>query len=145
MMTQSRLQEENQILDHYLGRNAYSFGGLNTSKPFLKAIVKTNNNKLYVLYYDLSSFPSTKPEVYVTQMLYTKSGSPMNSPNGTNHTLQSWNGWTQLCHYADDQWTPYITLWHVYMKCRVWLEMYQTHLRTGRSMGSMLKHQRSHV
>ena len=145
MMTQSRSRDENMILDHYLGPKAYAFGGTGTSSPYLKAAVKTNNGKVYVLYYDLSTFPTTKPKVYVTQMLYTKSGEPMNSPNGVNHTLSSWNNWTQLCHYSDTQWTPDITLWHVYLKCRVWLEIYQTHLRTGKTMESMLKHQTSHV
>ena len=144
-MTQSRLHEENQILDYYLGTKAFSFGNINTNSPFLKALVTTNNHKVYILYFDLSTFPSTKPKVFVTKMLYTRNGSPMNSPSGENHTLSSWNGWTQLCHYADDQWTTDVSLWHVYLKCRVWLEMNQTHLRTGRTLGSLLKHQTSHV
>ena len=145
MMTSERYYNENMILDHYLGPKAYSFGGIGTSRPFLKAGVRTNNGKVYVLYYDLSTFPSTKPKVYVTQMLRTKKGELMDSPSAYNHTLTSWNNWTQLCHYSDDQWTPDITLWHVYLKCRVWLEVYQTHLRTGRDIGGILNHQKSHV
>ena len=103
MMTNERFNQETQILDHYLGRSmgqkSFAFNGLSS----LKAVVKTNNNKVYVLYFDLSTFPVTKPKVYVTQMLYTKNGAPMDSPDGANHTLSSWNGWTQLCHYADNQ------------------------------------------
>ena len=145
MMTQARFNDENMILSHYLGPKAFAFSGLNTCQPVLKAVVKTNNGKVYVLHYNLSNFPAAKPSVYVTQMLYTKNGEPMNSPSAPNHTLDSWNGWTQLCHYSSDQWTTDITLWHIYLKCRVWLEVYQTHLRTGRTMDSILKHQTSHV
>lgn len=145
MMTQARFNDENMILSHYLGPKAFAFSGLNTLQPVLKAVVKTNNGKVYVLHYNLSNFPAAKPSVYVTQMLYTKNGEPMNSPSAPNHTLDSWNGWTQLCHYSSDQWTTDITLWHIYLKCRVWLEVYQTHLRTGRTMDSILKHQTSHV
>ena len=145
MMTQARFNDENMILSHYLGPKAFAFSGLNTFQPGLKAVVKTNNGKVYVLHYNLSNFPAAKPSVYVTQMLYTKNGEPMNSPSAPNHTLDSWNGWTQLCHYSSDQWTTDITLWHIYLKCRVWLEVYQTHLRTGRTMDSILKHQTSHV
>lgn len=144
-MTYQRYHDENAILDNYLGARQYSFGGMDTNRPFLKIAVKTNNGKVYVLYYDLSTIPSTKPKVYVTQMLRTQRGELMDSPNAANHTLTSWNNWTQLCHYADDQWTPDITLWHVFLKCRVWLEVYQTHLRTGVDMGRLLKHQTSHV
>ena len=145
MMTSERHHKENIVLEHYLGPKAYSFGGIGTSQPFLKAGVKTNNGNVYVLYYDLSTFPSTKPKVYVTQMLCTRNGELMDSKSSSNCTLTSWNNWTQLCLFSDALWTPDITLWHVYLKCRVWLEVYQTHLRTGRDIGSLLKYQNSHV
>lgn len=145
MMTPQRFHDENMILDHYLGQKMYAFGNTNTGQPFLKVAVKTNNGRAYILYFDLSTFPSTKPRVYVTQMLRTKDGQLMDSPDGANHTLSAWNNWTQLCHYSDDQWTTDITLWHVFLKCRVWLEIYQTHLRTGVTIGQLLKHQTSHV
>ena len=92
MMTQARFNDENMILSHYLGPKAFAFSGLNTFQPVLKAVVKTNNGKVYVLHYNLSNFPAAKPSVYVTQMLYTKNGEPMNSPSAPNHTLDSWNG-----------------------------------------------------
>lgn len=144
-MTNKRYFDETQILDYYLGPRQYSFGNMDTSRPFLKIAVKTNNGRVYVLYFDLSTFPSTKPRVYVTQMLRTKSGELMDSPSAANHTLESWNNWTQLCHYSSDQWTPDVTLWHVFLRCRVWLEVYQAHLRTGINMNQILKHQNSHV
>ena len=74
MMTQARFNDENMILSHYLGPKAFAFSGLNTFQPVLKAVVKTNNGKVYVLHYNLSNFPAAKPSVYVTQMLYTKNG-----------------------------------------------------------------------
>ena len=144
-MTNKRFCDEKQILNHYLGPRQFAFRDMDTSTPSLKIALATNNGRAYVLYFDLSTFPSTKPQVYVTQMLRTKSGELMDSPSAANHTLESWNGWTQLCHYSNSQWTPDITLWHVFLKCRVWLEVYQTHLRTGINMDQILKHQNSHV
>ena len=65
----------------------------------------------------------------------------MNSPSASMHTLSSENGWTRICHYGCNSWTPNVSLYKVYIKCRLWLEMYETHLRTGKPIDYYLNHQ----
>lgn len=126
---------------HYLPSNMFRFGDMNKPSAYLQAGVVTNDGTPYVLYFKLSGFPFSKPQVYVQEMLRTKSGVLMDSPSAPNHTLASWNGWTQLCHYNDNCWTSDVSLWKVYLKCRLWLEMYRSHLRTGKTMEYYLNHQ----
>ena len=141
MLTKQRAGLEEQVLAYYLPKNMYRFCNIGTSKPYLQAAVRANDGATYLLYFDLSTFPESKPKVYVQQMLHTKSGEPMDSASHANHTLSSWNGWTQLCHYNDSCWTPDVTLWKVYLKCRLWIEMYRAHLRTGKLMSYYLNTQ----
>lgn len=140
-MTQERFELEDAVLAHYLPRNMFRFRDMNTSSPYLQAGVVTNDGKCFILNIRLSGFPASKPKVYVEEMLRTKSGALMDSASAPNHTLTSWNGWTQLCHYNDASWTNDVSLWKVYLKCRLWLEMYQAHMRTGKNMDYYLNHQ----
>lgn len=140
-MTQERFKMEDMVLAHYLPRNMFRFCNMATSTPYLQAGVVTNDGTCYVLNFRLSGFPASKPKVYVEEMLRTKSGVKMEYANSTNHTLTSWNGWTQLCHYNDSCWSNDVSLWKVYLKCRLWLEMYRAHLRTGKTMEYYLNHQ----
>lgn len=141
MIDLQRAKIEEQVLGHYLPSNMFRFRNIGTSAPYLEAAIQANDGATYLLYFDLTPFPAAKPRVYVQQMLYTRSGQPMNGASGANHTLSSWNGWTQLCHYLDSAWTPDVTLWKVYLKCRLWIEMYRAHLRTGKPMDYYLNHQ----
>ena len=145
MISQDRYQAEDAILAHYIPRTSFRFENIYSNHPVLKITYVTRNRASYVLYFDLVGFPKNKPKVYVMKMMYDKNGHPMDSISATNHTLQSWNGWTQLCHYSDEHWRPNITLMHVYIKCAAWLEIYQAHLRTGYNIGAILAHQQSHV
>lgn len=132
---------EEQILSYYLPTNAFRFRNIGMSNPYLEAAIEANDGAVYLLYFDLAPFPASKPKVYVEQMLKTRDGVDMDSGSHDNHTLKSWNGYTQLCHYNDDCWTPDVTLWKVYLKCRVWIEAYRAHLRTGCTMLELLKAQ----
>jgi hypothetical protein len=141
MIDQQRAKLEEQIFAHYLPSNMFRFRNIGTSSPNLLVAVQANDGATYLLYFDLAPFPASKPRVYVQQMLFTRSGQPMDSASSSNHTLSSWNGWTQLCHYADTKWTLDVSLWKVYLKCRLWIEMYRAHLRTGKTMEYYLNHQ----
>jgi len=141
MIDSQRKNLEEQILAYYLPRNMFRFKNIGTNTPCLEAAVQANDGSQYLLYFDLAPFPASKPRVYVEKMLHTKSGEPMDSASASNHTLTSKDGWTQLCHYNDNVWTPDVTLWKVYLKCRLWIEMYRAHLRTGKNMDYYLNHQ----
>lgn len=70
-MTQERFQLEDAVLAHYLPRNMFRFRDMNTSSPYLQAGVVTNDGKCFVLNIRLSGFPTSKPKVYVEEMLRT--------------------------------------------------------------------------
>jgi len=139
MFDNSRKTLEEQVLLYYLPQNMFRFRNVGTRSAYMEAAVQANDGATYLLYFDLSNYPVTKPPVYVEQMLYTRSGEPMNKPSSTNHTLQAnGRGWTQICHYQDAFWKPDESLWKVYLKCRMWIEMYRAHLRTGKPMNYYL-------
>ncbi len=142
MIDYQRKQMEEGVLSYYLPSNVYRFGGMGTSSPYMEIAAVTNMGNAYLLYFDLSVFPANKPNVYVERMLYDRNGRPMDGPSATNHTLNvhPTNRWTQICHYHPDAWTTGVSLWLVYMKCTLWLNMYEQTLKTGHDMDFYLRH-----
>ena len=145
VMDQERINKERMVLAYYLsGGNLFEFVGLNTSTPYLRIVAQTNNNHIFVLRMYLNNYPYEKPSVYVEMMLKDCHGRDMNSASSTNHTLSPHsNGWTQICHYHPEAWRPDLSLWLVYLKCLLWLNIYEETLRTGEDMEYYLKHQKA--
>lgn len=139
-MTPERLQLEKQVLASKLPGNIYRFMDMDQPEPYLIMAAKTNRGKIYTIKIMLNEFPNSKPEVYVNKMLYTKTGRAMDSPSAHMHTLSSRNDCTQICHYGDNAWTPMLSLYKVYVRCRLWLEIYDLHLETGNDMDYYLDH-----
>lgn len=140
-MTDERYRAELAVLNRHLQRNLFVFEGLGTSSPRLKMGMMTNRRNVYTICIELNNFPEDVPCVYVTKMLRTKDGDEMDSPSASMHTLSSKNGWTAICHYGTSSWSPHVSLYKVYIRCRLWLEIYELHLDTGRPMDYYLKHQ----
>lgn len=132
-MTEERLRMEKQVLQTYLPANLVVF-----RQDYVLLPAKTNNGKIYTIRIDLDGFPERKPEAFVTQMLQTKNGMDMDSPSHEMHTLSSEHGFTQICHYNDSLWTNNVSLYKVYIKCRLWLEMYECHLVEGHNISYYL-------
>ena len=141
MMTEERLKMEKKVLSSKLPASSYRFMDMNTTNPYLVMAAKTNSGNIYTIRIDLVNFPNSKPEAFVRKMLKTKTGSTMSGASASMHTLSSKYGFTQICHYADSAWTPMVSLYKVYIKCRLWLEMYDLHLKTGKNMDYYLNHQ----
>lgn len=140
-MDDTRYQAELLVLQNRIPSTAYRFFGIGTSNPYLRIGARTNSGNVYTLHVDLSNFPEDVPKVFVTKMLMTKTGLRMSGVSGPMHTLQSEHGWTRICHYGYSSWTPRVSLYKVYVKCRLWLEMYEAHLRTGHEIQYYLNHQ----
>ena len=47
----------------------------------------------------------------------------------------------KVCHHGEHRWTTAITLHHVLLKIRIWLEAYEGHLESGHPLDHWLKHQ----
>ena len=140
-MTKSRYEAELQVLNRYLTPNLFKFQDMGTSRAHLVMAARTNRKNIYTLYIPLDGFPEALPKVFVTRMLQNRSGEILNEASAAMHTLPSENGWTRLCHYAADSWTEDVSLYKVYIKCRLWLEMYELHLQNGRPIDYYLNHQ----
>lgn len=121
---------------------AWKFVDLNGERPVLAAAVKTKVGNLYTIQIELARFPQDVPKVFVTQMLHTADGTAMKSSSSSMHTLGSEHGWTRICHYGSGSWTPAVSLYKIYVKCALWLNCYEEHLRTGRPMDYYLTHQK---
>lgn len=140
-MTKQRLELEKKVLELHLPKSAFVFRDIETSTPYVMFAANTNSGNIYTIRVELKNFPEQIPEAYVTKLLYTKDGVPMDKPSSSMHTLESKNNWTRLCHYGYQSWHPNVALYKVYIKCRLWLEMYELHLVSGNNMDYYLNHQ----
>lgn len=141
MMTPKRKEAELKVLHENLPENIYRFMDMETDSPYLVMAAKTNGGNVYTLKIELANFPESVPRVFVTHMLYDAHSEPLDSPDPDMHTLRSENGCTQICHYGRNSWTNMVSLYKVYIKCRIWLEIYEEHLRSGEPIDHYLTHQ----
>lgn len=141
MMTPERYQLEQRVLSRHMPKNTYVFKNIGSSSPHLLIAARTNRGNVYTLRIDLDIFPNSIPHAFVTKMLKDKSGSLLDDPSASMHTLSSEHGYTRICHYGTNSWTPNVSLFKIYVKCRLWLEMYELHLQTGRPIDYYLNHQ----
>ena len=140
-METARYQAELSVLSRRLPSNAYCFRDMSSACPYLLMAARTNSGNIYTLKIELAAFPMSVPKVFVTKMLKDKSGKELRGVSGAMHTLESEHGYTRICHYGSSSWTPNVSLYKVYVKCRLWLEMYEAHLRTGHPIEYYLNHQ----
>lgn len=142
MFGQRRYEVEFAVLKRKLPSDAWMFKDLNDARPYLAAAVKTRSGTLYTIQIELENFPQSVPKVFVTQMLRDCDGNEMREGRHATHTLPSEHGWTRICHYGPDSWTPKVSLYLIYIKCALWLNIYELHLKTRRPMEYYLKRQR---
>ena len=140
-MDQKRYRLEYAVLGNRLGENLFKFFNVGRADAYLVAGARTNRGNIYTLRIELGDFPNDVPEVYVTKMLCDRWGKPLDSPSAEMHVLPAKNGLTRICHYGRESWTPKVSLFKVYVKCRLWLEMYELHLQTGHHIDYYLNHQ----
>ena len=132
---------EYAVLSDRIGENLFKFFNVGRANAYLVAGARTNRGNIYTLRMELGDFPNDVPEVYVTKMLCDRDGNPLDTPSAEMHVLPPKNGWTRICHYGWESWTPKVSLFKVYVKCRLWLEMYELHLQTGHPIDYYLNHQ----
>jgi hypothetical protein len=88
-----------------------------------------------------SSFPHDLPGLYVTSPspLYGFGGKTIQS-YGTNHDMHvwapDWNNFVKICHCKSEYWSASNTIVSVIMKGFLWLEAFEAHCRTGRTIDS---------
>ena len=127
-MTEERMKDE-----FYALSQAFSPKQFRLTSSTLTIALQTNSKRIYTVRMELINHPYNVPEVYVTdpKPLTDYTGKPMLEASHPMHTLTGKNGWTRICHYGYTQWHPGVYLYQVAVKVRVWLEVYETHLKTG--------------
>jgi hypothetical protein len=87
------------------------------------------------------SFPYRMPDLYVTSPnpLYGHNFKSIQS-YGTSHAMHvwapDWNNHAKICHCKSEYWSASNTIVSVLMKGFLWLEAFEAHCRTGRSIDS---------
>ena len=140
MFDRQRYEAEVALLKRKLPSSVWHFD-FNSERPFLAMAVKTKTGNLYTIQIELERFPQSVPKVFVTKMLRDHDGDPMDKALHSLHTLASEHGWTRICHYGLESWTPGVSLYKIYIKCALWLNIYEVHLKTGKPMEYYLKRQ----
>ena len=136
-MDKRRLELEKEVLSKKLPSNIYMFRDEGTPNFHLLIAARTNAKNVYTLKIMLNDFPASVPSVYTTQPLKDRNGNDLE----VSHELHNYgtsNGQTRICHYPDDRWSPRVSLYKVYIKCRLWLECYEIYLRTGESIDILI-------
>ena len=132
-----RLVIEKEILDKYFPGKVEWVDPTGNTKVDVTMI--TNSDRSYCLrLYVPADFPNSLPI-----MVVRSSPSPM--PNwggsGTTHTLgRNYEGFLIICHYRTEHWNGLHTFYEIFMKGRLWLEAYEGHLSTGKSVDTFLGH-----
>ncbi len=137
-MDAERFKLEKEVLERKLPKTLYMFKNMGTPDAHLIAGVLTNAKNVYTLKIMLDDFPNQVPAVFTTKPLKNHSGNDLQ----TSHLMHNYgtsDGKTQICYYPGDSWSPNVSLYKVYINCRFWLECYEQHLRTGRTIDEIMK------
>ena len=136
-MDNSRLNLEKQVLARKLPSNMYLFREMGTDNAHLLIGARTNSRNVYTLKIMLRNFPNSVPDVFTTKPLKDRQGKNLEVSHEL-HNYGTTNGETKICHYPNNCWRPNVSLYKVYIKCRLWLECYEIYLITGQSIDSLI-------
>ena len=136
-MDQIRFELEKAVLEKKLPPNMYMFREMETPNAHLLIGARTNAKNVYTLKRMLNDFPSSVPSVYTTKPLKDRRGQDLEVSHEL-HNYGTTDGKTRICHYPDCSWSPRVSLYKVYIKCRLWLECYEIYLRTGQSIDTLI-------
>ena len=136
-MDQARFELEKAVLEKKLPSNMYMFREMGTPDAHLLIGARTNAKNVYTLKIMLKDFPSSVPEVFTTHPLMYRDGRHLDISHDM-HCLGTINGKTKLCHYPEQDWSPRVSLYKVFIKCRLWLEFYDIYHITGQTIDTLI-------
>jgi hypothetical protein len=139
-----RLALEHQIL-HQEGFTQFSVYWYQSTDTYeASGVTSSNSGRAYSLSIPIpSGFPYQRPPMYLTHPLplYMADGTRVSSL-GVSHQMHTLapcsNGYVQLCHWRDARWHSNILLQKVFLKGLLWIEAYEQHLATGRSLAEFV-------
>ncbi len=103
----------------------------------------TTHNKTYSLCVWLKeNYPYEMPSLYITAPcpLYGHNGKTIQN-YGTSHTMHvwtpDWNNYVKICHTKSEYWAASDTIVGIIMKGFLWLEAFDVHCKTGKSIDTL--------
>lgn len=137
-MDQARYELERSVLAQKFPPNMYMFREMGTPNEHLLIGARTNYGNVYTLKIMLNQHPVAVPDVYTTHPLTYRNGRYLDVSHEM-HCLGTENGKTKLCHYPSEVWSPRVSLYQVYIKCRLWLECYDAYHHTGQTIDQSIR------
>jgi hypothetical protein len=140
-----RLSLEHQLL-HQEGFTQFSvYHNESSDAYYAYGNPSSSSGRTYRLYIPIpTGFPNQRPPMYLTEPcpLRMSNGVAVSSLGISHqmHTLTpSDQGWVQICHWRDNRWHSGILLHKVLLKGLLWIEAYEQHLATGRSLADFVR------
>jgi hypothetical protein len=120
------------------------FPSFSLSSDVARGVLKTNSGRPYKIVLDLNVFPLSYPSIRVVYPFLTDHSGDIMGEHGTSarmhHLGTNHRGALQLCLHKPGHHDPRDTLYKSVLKARLWLEAYESHLRTGENIDSLLSH-----
>jgi hypothetical protein len=107
-------------------------------------VATSSSGRKYKLYSPIPpGFPTQRPPLYLIEPLplLMADGTPVwkQGVSHSMHTLTPLSDWVQICHWRDARWHSGIVLQKVFLKGLIWIEAYEQHLATGRSLADFVR------
>lgn len=138
-MQPQRRELETVILRQYFSPDAFVWQ-TKGKHEWLDIGIKTQSDAVYRLNVMIpSDYPNSCPALWVVypNPLRFRSGVILDGPSHDMHTLERTSSGLRICHYEPGEWSPNHTLYRVVLKGRLWLECYEAHLRTGKTIDEL--------
>ena len=139
-MNATRKQYETAILERYFPKR-YVFAKVK-NQSVLQVGIKSQSSKVYQLCVVLPvDYPCSMPDVYIVfpKALKDCNGKSIKAFSHEFHTLECNKEKVQVCHFLPSNWNPQKSLYLVIMKVKIWVESYEFHLATGKSINDYLR------
>jgi hypothetical protein len=112
--------------------------------PGAVGTLRTQNGNVYTVFLDLKRFPDVPPPAWVVAPKLLDADGDDLCDWGVSEPMHILGGsakkGVQICHHGEHHWTTSLTLHHVLLKVRIWLEAYEGHLAHGLPIDHWLKH-----
>jgi len=137
---QQRLAFDEKLIELYMSGFAFHD---KTGNTYVEGDARTNSGNMYKGRLCLPpNYPDEEPALYVvnphTLWMFGNHGTI--NAMGTSHAFHVYDNGpdscVKICHTID--WEPSMTCVKVLQKLHLWLEAYESHLRTGRSIDECL-------
>lgn len=145
MTLEERISIENYILIRD-GFSQFQIYRYTNGIYYLWGDQKSSGGKTYTIWSPLpSGYPNARPPIYIYKPnpLIGYGGTTTINSYGLSHCMHTLsngpNGEVQICHWRDARWDSSITLNKVMLKVVIWLEAYEQHLSSGKSIAEFVR------